>query len=313
MAINFYQQGAGFDPTKLTDEDLANRISTLRNSSQANLGAGSQYGTNGLVAQNQTQALLQPLLQEQQTRQGKSQAATQQNQVQQYYDQAVPGGIDNQPFINEQTQMANNQIQGVNDTFNNQYQQGANNISQAYIPQKQGLVEDLASQNQLGQGNSRYSLDALAGQQARDISNLGTTLGASRGQALTGISQGLANSLQQGRQFAQGQQLQKAQGLSSALMGGNQFNQQLGLAQNQFNAGQGNNMFNNQAGLYGLNQAAMLGQQQADAQKQTPLQQFGQVASGIGSLAGGIGGLSTGLRGLGGTPTPKLPNYQSYA
>lgn len=295
MAINFYQQEAGFDPTKLTDEDLANRISTLRNSSQANLGAGSQYGTNGLVAQNQTQALLQPLLQEQQTRQGKSQAATQQNQVQQYYDQAVPGGIDNQPFINEQTQMANNQIQGVNDTFNNQYQQGVSNINQAYIPQKQGLVEDLAAQNQLGQANSRYSLNALAGQQGKDISNLGTTLGASRGQALTGISQGLANSLQQGRQFAQGQQLQKAQGLSSALMGGNQFNQQLGLAQNQFNAGQGNNMFNNQAGLYGLNQAAMLGQQQADAQKQTPLQQFGQVASAVGNVAGGFGGLYSGL------------------
>lgn len=290
-------QGYGTDIAGLSDKDLQDYVNYMQTSVNRDLGA-QNANPNQLALANSGNAYLQQLKQEQQKRQGLAQAKTQQDTIQGYYDKALNGNLDNQPFIQQMNQSAQAQRQGVNDIYNNQYEQGVNTINQAYLPQKQGLVEDLAAQNQLGQSNSRYSLDALGAQQGRDISNLGTTLGAARGQSQVGIEDSLANRLQQGRQYQQGLNYNAAQGLSSALMGGNEFNQNFGLAQNQFNAGQGENNWNNSLGLAGMNQANYLGQLQANASKPTGIQQFGQIAGGIGGLLGGIGGLGVGLKGL---------------
>ena len=54
-------------------------------------------------------------------------------------------------------------------------------------------------------------------------------------------------------------------------------------------------IFNQQS----LTQAGELGRLQADAQKPSGLQKFGQIAGGLGSLFGGVGGLVGGFSGLG--------------
>lgn len=143
-------------------------------------------------------------------------------------------------------QALTNQLQGFADQ---QYQTGVqnlqNDVQNQYIPQKQGLVNDLAAQGMLQNPNSRYSLNALEGDKNRMLNQGITQLANQRAGA--GLNVGL-----QGAQMGQQNQ---------------QFNQQLGLANRQFGnqqdiQAQNYGLMNRQMGL-----ASELGRQQAEAAK----------------------------------------------
>lgn len=188
-------------------------------------------------------------------------------------------------------QALTNQLQNYADQ---QYQTGVqnlqNDVQNQYIPQKQGIVEDLAAQGTLTSPNSRYSLDALeanknkmltqgtaqlASQRAQTGLGLGLT-GAQMGQDMQKFNQqlGLAN-----RQFANQQDVQTQ---NYGLM-----NRQIGLAGQlgqQQAAGQANNGFSGAAGgaLTGAGSGAMIG---------SAFPGIGTaIGAGIGGLVGGLGG-----------------------
>lgn len=172
------------------------------------------------------------------------------------------------------------QVKGLQGYADQQYNLGRENLLQGTADinaqQKRGLVEDLASQNQLGQANSRYSLDALENNQNKSLSMALKDLSAQRAATGTGL------------------------GLSAAQLGqqGQQFNQQFGLANQQFMnqqdvQAQNYGLMNKQLGL-----AGQLGQQQAAGQSNN-----GLAGAGGGALSGAATGATVGSAFLPGAGT----------
>ena len=128
------------------------------------------------------------------------------------------------------------QAQGIDQTLPNslqqyadqQYQYGAQQLGQdtqnQYQTQKRGLVEDLASQNQLGQANSRYSLNDLEANKNQELQRGITNLLGQRASTMTGLGVTGAQMAQQNKQFGvtaglQRQGMQNEQDINATNLG----------------------------------------------------------------------------------------------
>lgn len=314
---------AGFDPSSLSDADLKNYISNYQNqinrllTSQNN--SPTELGLSGAWNNDLTS------LKNEQAKRETSNAQKQQQDTLISLFGGVggtggaggTGGFDQQAYNNDLETSAANQRGAVNDIYNNQQAQGLQGIDERYNPQRKQAIEEAGVLGNLRspafQSTTLANMDAS---RSRDTSNLLSQLGSSRGQALTGVEQGLAGQLQQGRQFGVNAQqsqnqlgLQRTTSLANLLQGNNQFGQTFGLQNQQFNAGQGQQGYENQLNNFGLNNAIQSGNRQAQIDRQNQQQgQFSSLANGIGGLAGGLGGLFGGLG-----KTPKVPTGQAYA
>lgn len=300
--------GYSFDPTGLSDQELKDYLNYFQTSAarDSNVGGAtpSQVGYSGI-----SQNILQRLKDEQVNRQAKASQSDQEKQLMSLFGGlggSQSPGFDQQAYINDLQSSAGNERKSIEDIFNAQKQSGLQGLDEQYNPIRKQAIEEAAVLGNLRspafQSTTLANMDAA---RSRDTSNLLAQLGASRGQALAGVEQGLAGRLGQGRQFAAnlGQQqnqlgLQRASTLGGLLQGNQQFGQNFGLQNRRFNAEQGQNAFENNLALQGLSQADQLGRMQADAQKKSGWDTFGSVVGGLGNLAGGIGGLAGGIRGL---------------
>lgn len=168
-------------------------------------------------------------------------------------------------------QPAQQSVTDLSGLADQQYQTGVqnftNSVQDQYVPQKQGLAEDLASQNMLGQNNSRYSLDTLEANKNKTLSEGLGQLANQRAGAGIGLGVTAAQLGQQAQQFGVNAGLQR-QGLMAGI------NQQT---------------YQNLLGQQGIQTAQQLGQQQAK-NNQPGLMDYlntgAKVASGLGSLIG---------------------------
>lgn len=219
-------------------------------------------------------------------------------------DQVMSNYVD--PYIEQQALLKpdtaaqdeiNKGILGLNQQNENLYEaakaQTGRDVEEAYIPQKQSLVEDLASQNRLGQSNSRYSLNALEAAKNRSLTDSLTNINVSKASSGLDIGKTAQNLL--ANQRGLGQQAQQF-GLSYGL-------QNKGLNEQLYNAD-----FQRGLDRQKLSLAAQLGRQQAGAEGDSGFGgALGGAAAGakLGSLAGpwgkAIGTVAGGLGGYFGT------------
>lgn len=283
------QQGYNFDPTSLNDKDLQDYLNYFQNASAKDLATpGASPSQLGYAATNRD--TLQRLQQEHQARQGKAQTAQNQGLIEQAF-----GGIGGGTPVNTE-QSAQNQRQDINNIYDQQKAGLLQGIDEQSVPARRQAIDEAGALGNLRspafQSSTLANMDA---QKSRNTSLGLSQLGAQRGQALSGLEGDMQNRALQGYQAQTG----RGSALGGLLQEGSQFQQGLGLQQNQFSANQNNDQLNNMFGISGITDAERLGNMQANAMKPTGIQEFGQIAGGVGNLLGGVGGLATGLRGLG--------------
>lgn len=176
----------------------------------------------------------------------------------------------------------------LNDQLNKYYNDAAgyvtNNVNDQYAKQKTTMADELASQGLLGQGTSRYSLNALEGSKNQALSQGLAGLAGQKAAGQMDISKTIEGILQGQRSLNQNQ---------------NQFQQNLQFSKNQAQNQQ--DLLNRQLGLAGA-----IGKAQAGAQSNDGLSgaaggalagagtgaAVGSVFPGVGTAIGaGIGGL----------------------
>lgn len=299
-------------PQILNDQELRDQIEQLQNilvnvtpdSDRQGFTSGSLYRTK--LQQRQEELAKRQQIQDQ---------AKQEQQFAAIFGsgggggQAVPQApvFDEAAYTRELQESAGNQRKSIDDIFNNQQALGLQGLGEQYNPARKQAIEEAAVLGNLRspafQSTTLANMDAARG---RDTSNFLAQLGQGRGQAMANLEQGLAGQLQQGRQFGAnlannqnqfGQNLgfQRANAQANLLQQGNQFGRNFGLQERQFNSNQSQQGLENAFNQQGYMDAARLGQMQADAQKKSGWDTFGQIAGGLGNLAGGFGGLLGGL------------------
>ena len=311
-ATQLFEKIYGTDPT-----DYAGVFDT----GYANLGHGNEKGQHNEVAANGIIALATPYINAYMKQNGKLPTEDEvrsfvgDNLNSQYASDFITGNVSpdkimskyvtpalQQQKLLETTGQSNDQITkgiaGLNDLNSQLYEAAKNKLPQdveeLYTPQQKGLAEDLAAQNQLGQMNSRYSLDALQAQKQKAITQgLGNILVA---RAQGGIDVGKTAQQLMANQRSLEQQNQ-------------QFGQTFGLQRKALNQSIDEQEYQRGLQQQQLGLAAQLGRQQAAGQRNNGLGgSLGGAASGAmiggqfggpwGALAGGLGG---GLLGYFGT------------
>jgi len=157
-------------------------------------------------------------------------------------------------------------------------QQTTADAEEAYLPQKQGLVEDLAAQNQLGQANSRYSLNALEAAKNKSLTSAFGNVAVERAKGELTIGTTAQNLLANQR------------GLDQQA---NQFGQTLGLQRRQLNQSIDDSEYNRGLQRQQMGLAAQLGRQQAEASKPGWMDYLGLGFQGLGAIGGLAGGLGS--------------------
>lgn len=312
-------EGYGFDPTSLSDKDLKDYLNYFETAASRDSAAvaGGQTGKGGSASASQN--MLKRIKDEQTNRQTKQASDAQQQQLQALLGGGGGGGLGSGPqqpafdqvaYEQDLQNSAANQRQSINDIYSNQQQGALQGLGERYDPLRKQSIEEAAVLGNLRspafQGTTLANIDNA---RSRDTSNIMAQLGVSRGQALGNLEQGLgqqigqgrqfgANLAQQGNQFGQNLNFQRQNSLANLLQGNNQFGQTFGLQNRQFNANQAQQGFENDLNMQGLNEASRLGNMQANAQKKTGWDTFGNIVGGLGGLVGGIGGLAGGVGAL---------------
>lgn len=307
----------GRQTSELSDAELNSQIEGLQNML---VNVTPETDRQGLTSGSLYRTKLQQRQDELAKRQQAQSQTAQQSQLASIFGGGGQGGggvpqapaFDQAADNNDLQNSAANQRQSIDDIFSGQQAQGLQGLDERYNPMRKQAIEEAGVLGNLRspafQGTTLANMDA---QRSRDTSNLLAQLAQGRGQAQSGLEQNLASQLGQGRQFGAtlannqnqfGQNLgfQRANAQANLLQQNNQFGQTFGLQNRQFNANQNQQGLENAFNQQGYSDAARLGQMQADANKKSGWDTFGQVASGLGGLAGGIGGLVGGLRNRGG-------------
>lgn len=172
-------------------------------------------------------------------------------------------------------------ILGLNEQNENLYNAAKTmlpmDVEEAYLPQKQGLVQDLAGQGLLRQRNSRWSLDALDAAKQKSITSGLADINVSKATSGLDIGKTAQNLLAQQRSLAQqGQQFGLDYGLRRRELGNQEY-------QADFDRG----MAQQQLGL-----AAQLGRQQAEASKPGWMDYLNTGLTGLSSLASAYSGVT---------------------
>lgn len=297
MAIN---QGYAFDPTKLSEKELNDylqyfKTAVSRDRSSQNTGptvagyAGANIDT------------LQRIEEEMNKRAASAKESEERQRIMDIYGGGggVSGGQSLEASLQASTEA---QRKALEDAYAAEEGMGARTLTDYLGKQRRNLIEEASAGG--GGGRRGYLTQQLANQDAEAgnaMSDYIAKLRAGKGQAMVGLEEGLQGRLLQGR----GQDLQRAQSLSSLLQGGGQFQQSFGLERDKFGYLKGRDTLSDIQDQQALQEARDLGRLQAEASKPTGLQQFGQIAGGVGSLVGGIGGMAGGIGAL------KQGNYLS--
>src|SRR3990167_1973537 len=205
------------------------------------------------------------------------------------YDQIISGKVN--PYIEQAkltagtgttpaTQEIDKGILGLNDLNEQLFQaakaQTERDAEEAYTPQKRGLVEDLAAQNQLGQRNSRFSLDALEAAKSKGLASALGNVAVARAQGGLDIGK-TAQTLLAGQRSLDQQ--------------ARQYGLDFGLRRQMFNKEIDDSSYERGLKRQQMGLAAQLGRQQAEGSKPGWMDYTILGFQGLGAIGGLAGGL----------------------